>query len=164
LKINIIFINGECVISVEAVRPMISKKFEWICKILFLVSVFLVGVMFLFPEIMPLDMSELMSLELSHWQDYSFTNVYFYIQWFNVIEALTWFSIAFLIVKRFKSQGQSAFEILYAVCFLIFGLTDCFEAWSFHNWLILFKWFNLLAVLYFRSLVLRKWYQNSKVY
>ena len=50
---------------------------------------------------------------------------------FNLFEGLAWVLFAVLVFVRYLRRGQSKLEIVYAVIFLLFGLTDFREAYVF---------------------------------
>jgi hypothetical protein len=53
---------------------------------------------------------------------------------------------------------------LIPAAFVVFGLTDFREAYRLESWLLLFKGINLVALLWLRHTVIRRWYPASKVY
>ena len=59
---------------------------------------------------------------------------------------------------------RSPLEIGYALAFVTFGLTDFREAYALDSWLIWLKLVNLLVLLRFRGLVIRRFYPESKLY
>jgi hypothetical protein len=48
--------------------------------------------------------------------------------------------------------------------FFTFGLTDFREAYALESWLIWLKAANLLVLLWLRSFVISRYYQESKLY
>ena len=87
-------------------------------------------------------------------------HVYHY---FNLFEAGCWFLCSAAVLWRFVRHRHSALEALYALAFFTFGLTDIIEAWRLTSWLIWLKLANLIALIYLRRLVRRRWYPQSKL-
>lgn len=67
-------------------------------------------------------------------------------------------------LARFWRQRRSGLELLYALAFVTFGLSDLYEAWRLESWLLLAKGVNLAALLALRRHILRRFYPQSKVY
>ena len=84
--------------------------------------------------------------------------------WLNLVEGSLWMVFAGLVMRRYLRHRQSPLELLYSLLFVTFGLSDYLEAYRLQSWLILFKGANLAALLYFRSLVIRRFYPHSRVY
>jgi len=84
--------------------------------------------------------------------------------WFNLAEALAWFVIAGLILLRWRRNRRSREEWIYAGLFVAFGLTDVREAFVLQSWLLWVKAVNLLAILWMRRRILRKYYPEAKTY
>ena len=84
--------------------------------------------------------------------------------WFNLVEALVWFVFGGFVLARFLRQRRSAFELIYALAFVTFGLSDLREAWQLESWLLLAKGVNLGLLLALRRHILRRYYPQSKVY
>lgn len=76
--------------------------------------------------------------------------------WFNLLEAVIWFGIAVRIAVRNLRGHRTALEWSYALAFLIFGLTDIVEARQQSSPLILFKLWNLIALVWLRRKVAQR--------
>lgn len=74
---------------------------------------------------------------------------------FNAMEALIWFCVAVFIWVRWAKNRQSAIEHLYAISFVVFGLTDLLEMDHYTASLLLLKGFVLATILLCRHLVLK---------
>ena len=85
-------------------------------------------------------------------------------RWFNVCEAGVWFAFAALVANRWRRHRQSSFELLYALAFTTFGLSDLREASVISSGLILAKAVNLGTLLWLRAYVMRRWYPDSRLY
>lgn len=84
--------------------------------------------------------------------------------WFNLAEGTAWCLLAVLVVRRYARCRNSPLEIVYALAFFTFGLTDFREAYCLQTWLILAKGANLLALLLLRRRLLRRFYPASKTF
>jgi len=84
--------------------------------------------------------------------------------WFNLIEGAAWLLLAALVAVRAWRHERRAMEWCYAAAFFTFGLTDFREAVALHSWLILLKGANLLALLWLRRIVLRRYYPGSRTF
>jgi hypothetical protein len=83
---------------------------------------------------------------------------------FNLFEGACWVVIAGLIFRRYLIFRHSSLEIVYALAFFTFGLTDLREAYALQSWLVWVKPLNLVALIRLRVLVIRRWYPGSKLY
>jgi hypothetical protein len=83
---------------------------------------------------------------------------------FNLFEGSCWIVFAGLVLRRYQANRRSRLEILYALSFFTFGLTDFREAYVLESWLVWVKLVNLLALIWLRSIVLRRWYPASRSY
>jgi hypothetical protein len=83
---------------------------------------------------------------------------------FNLFEGACWVVIGALVFRRFLAFRRSALEIVYALAFLSFGLTDFREAYVLESWLIWAKLANLLVLIGLRSLAIGRWYPGSKLF
>ena len=81
---------------------------------------------------------------------------------FNCIEALCWFYISISIIFRYLRHKKTKMEILYAISFFAFALSDVIETSGITLLLLLFKGVCILAIVGFRNNI-RLMY-NSKVY
>ena len=85
--------------------------------------------------------------------------------WINLIEGAAWMAFTIAVLARFAMHRKSApLELLYALAFFTFGLSDFREAYVVQSWLILFKGANLVALLYLRWRVTREHYPDSKTF
>lgn len=84
--------------------------------------------------------------------------------YFNLVEGTAWIVFAGLVLGRFTRHRKSSLELLYAVAFLSFGVTDFVEANRLTSGLLLLKGANLAVLLWLRAQVIRRFYPESKVY
>lgn len=84
--------------------------------------------------------------------------------WLNLIEGSLWLVFAGLVSRRWLRHRRSPQELLYALSFVTFGLSDYVEAYRLTSWLILFKAANLAVLLYLRSILIRRFYPQSRVF
>jgi hypothetical protein len=83
----------------------------------------------------------------------------------NLVEAVVWFVFAALVAWRaMRHHRLAGLELVYALLFLTFGLTDVREAWALQSWLIWLKLANLIALIGVRRLVMRRHYSLAKLY
>jgi hypothetical protein len=59
---------------------------------------------------------------------------------------------------------RSRLEILYALAFFTFGLTDFREAYVLRSWLVGVKLVNLIALIRLRAVAIKRWYPGSRLY
>ena len=83
---------------------------------------------------------------------------------FNLFEGCVWVVLAFLVAGRYWKYRRSRMEVVYALAFFTFGLTDFREAYALDSWLIWIKLVNLIALFRLRSLIIRQFYPGSKLY
>jgi hypothetical protein len=83
---------------------------------------------------------------------------------FNFIEGTVWIAFGFLVLLRFLKLRRSRLELWYAAAFVLFGLTDFREAYAMQSWLLWMKLAVLIALLWLRKVVIRRYYPESKVY
>ena len=83
---------------------------------------------------------------------------------FNLFEGSVWLILAALVIRRYYWHRSSSLEILYALAFVTFGLTDFREAYTLQSWLIWIKLINLVVLFRLRSLVIKRFYPQSKLY
>ena len=81
---------------------------------------------------------------------------------FNLFEGSCWLVFAGLVLRRYVISRRSRLEILYAVAFFTFGLTDFREAYVLQSWLVWAKLLNLLLLIWLRWLAIRRWYPGSR--
>ncbi|HEY4311188.1 MAG TPA: hypothetical protein VGN12_17190 [Pirellulales bacterium] len=84
--------------------------------------------------------------------------------WFNLFEGTVWLVFAVLVVLRWARYRNGAIELWYALAFAFFGLSDYREAWVLQSWLIWAKIINLVALVWLRATVMRRYYPQSKLY
>jgi hypothetical protein len=83
---------------------------------------------------------------------------------FNLFEGTVWVALSGLVLRRFLKYRHSNIEVVYALAFFTFGLTDFREAYALQSWLIWLKAANLLALLRLRAVVIKRYYPKSKLY
>lgn len=83
---------------------------------------------------------------------------------FNLFEGGAWVVLSGLVLRRYLKRRRSAVEVLYALAFFTFGLTDFREAYALDSWLIWLKGANLLVLLGLRSFVIGRYYPESTLY
>ena len=83
---------------------------------------------------------------------------------FNLFEGCAWWVFAGLVIRRAMAGPRSVLEAGYAMAFLTFGLTDFREAYVLESWLLWLKLVNLVVLLKFRAMVIRRYYPESKLY
>jgi hypothetical protein len=83
---------------------------------------------------------------------------------FNLVESSVWWVFAALVLLRFMRFRKSPRELLYALAFVLFGLTDLRESYCLSSWLIWAKLVNLGLLLWLRATVMRRFYPHSRVY
>jgi hypothetical protein len=83
---------------------------------------------------------------------------------FNLIEGAIWIAFGVLVLHRFLKHRRSRIELSYAGTFVLFGLTDFREAYAMQSWLLWVKLAVLIALLWLRKVVMRRYYPESKVY
>jgi hypothetical protein len=83
---------------------------------------------------------------------------------FNLFEGTAWVILGVLVCRRYLKFGQSRVELVYALAFFAFGLTDFREAYALDSWLIWLKAANLVVLLWLRSVVISRYYRGSKLY
>jgi hypothetical protein len=83
---------------------------------------------------------------------------------FNLFEGTVWVVLSGLVLRRSLKDRHSTVEVVYALAFFTFGLTDFREAYALQSWLIWLKAVDLLVLLWLRALVIRRYYPESKLY
>lgn len=82
----------------------------------------------------------------------------------NVVEGLCWFWCASLVLRRWRRLPKSKIlEPSYAGLFVLFGLSDFFEAWRVPSWLVLSKLVILIALLTVRRHVQQTLHPGAKL-
>jgi len=85
----------------------------------------------------------------------------------NLIEGAFWVGFSVLVLIRRSKQPcgkRTALEIVYAVTFFAFGLTDFREAVALQSWLIWIKLAILILLIMVRRRVIKSLYPESKLY
>ena len=82
---------------------------------------------------------------------------------FNLVEAIAWFTIGGYVFIRFMRNRKSFYEIVYAVLFILFGITDIRELRNLPVWLLALKAIILSGLLIVRFYLKRNHYENLKV-
>ncbi len=80
---------------------------------------------------------------------------------FNIFEGIVWVVFALVVFWRYLRRGQSFWEIVYAIAFLLFGLTDFREASTISAPLVLVKGIILILLLRLRHFVIKNCYTNA---
>src|SRR5262245_20525283 len=114
----------------------------------------------------PADYVSVYDLLLTHtWWEYRPSGLQgrFY-DYLNLAEGTVWLTFAVLVAVRFFRRHHSWLELAYAAAFVTFGASDFREAYRLESWLLLLKGVNLVALLWLRHVVIRRWYPTSKVY
>jgi len=83
---------------------------------------------------------------------------------FNLFEGCVWLVLSALVLGRYLRYRRSVLELVYALTFFTFGLTDFREAYTLQSWLIWVKVINLAALWWLRSTILRRFYPSSRLY
>lgn len=84
--------------------------------------------------------------------------------WFNILEGIAWLVFAALVFQRYLRHRKSSIELAYSAAFLAFAATDFREAWEQSSWLIWLKLLNLIALLWLRRIVMRRYYPSATLY
>ena len=86
-----------------------------------------------------------------------------YAAW-NGVEGCCWLWCAWLVWRRWRMLKQSRLlEPIYAGLFVLFGLSDFYEAWRVPSWLLLAKLGILIALLLVRRHVRRHLHPGAKL-
>jgi hypothetical protein len=83
---------------------------------------------------------------------------------FNLFEAGCWFVFAGLVIRRWGRCRRSNWEVLYALSFAAFGLTDVAEAYQQTAGLLGIKGLVLAALVVLRAYIRRCCYPGSRIY
>lgn len=83
---------------------------------------------------------------------------------FNLVEGCAWLVIAALVLWRYRRFRRSPLELVYAIAFVTFGLSDFWEAYELTSALITFKGANLIVLLLLRRAILRRYYPQSRTF
>jgi hypothetical protein len=83
---------------------------------------------------------------------------------FNLFEGVVWVTLSIMVLTRSIKHRHSVIELAYALAFFTFGLTDFREAYALESWLIWIKGLNLLVLIRLRSIVIKRYYPQSKLF
>ena len=84
---------------------------------------------------------------------------------FNLFEGLCWVVYGLLVIRRHLVNQKSVWlELSYAAAFFLFGISDFVQAYRLTSWLLVWKLFNLIALLVLRKLTIKRHYPLSKVF
>lgn len=83
--------------------------------------------------------------------------------WFNLAEGVAWIVCAGFVSRRYLRQRKSRIELVYAVAFLTFALTDFREAWVQQSWLLWLKLINLVILFRLRRTVMNRLHPNARL-
>jgi len=83
--------------------------------------------------------------------------------WFNLIEGIAWFTIGGYVFIRFVRNRKSPYEIIYAILFFLFGMTDFREMRNLPVWLLALKAIILVSLLSARFNLKKNHYGNLKI-
>jgi hypothetical protein len=86
---------------------------------------------------------------------------HFYVD-FNAFEAFAWFCFSAFVGGRFIARRKTWYEILYALSFFAFGVSDVMEIFQTTVGLLLVKGIILISILACRKVVLQ-FYPLAKV-
>jgi hypothetical protein len=81
---------------------------------------------------------------------------------FNGVESLAWFAFCLFVLIRFLRHRKTAFEILYAISFFVFGVSDVMEMHQTTLGLLTMKGIILVSIIACRKVVLGH-YPKAKV-
>jgi len=81
----------------------------------------------------------------------------------NLVEGTLWCVLAVVVIWRFFRHRNSGLEVVYALAFVTFGVSDFREAVSLPTWLILAKGINLLVLFALRAHIIRTYYPTSRL-
>ncbi len=84
--------------------------------------------------------------------------------WINLVEGCFWVGFTVAVLIRFAKHRRTSLELLYALAFLTFGLSDFREAYVVQSWLILAKGVNLAIIIYLRWYLIKHHYPQSKTF
>jgi hypothetical protein len=88
--------------------------------------------------------------------------VYSWYVGFNAFEASAWFAFCLFVASRFALHRKTWYEILYALSFLVFGVSDLMEIYQTTVGLLIVKGIILASILACRKVVL-VYYPLAKV-
>ena len=83
---------------------------------------------------------------------------------FSLFEGTCWVVLGALVLRRYLACHRSNLEIVYALAFVSFGLTDFREAYVLQSWLVWVKLVNLAGLVRLRAMAIKRWYPGSKLY
>jgi hypothetical protein len=82
----------------------------------------------------------------------------------NLAEGGAWLAVAALVFVRYLRHRRSRLEVVYALAFVLFGLSDFREAYRLESWLIWGKGMNLLALFGLRRFIVQNYYPAAKLF
>ncbi len=85
-------------------------------------------------------------------------------RWFNLFEGSVWLVFAGLAIDRWRRHRKSSLEPVYALAFLLFGLTDYREADVQSAGLVLAKAILLIALFGLRRHIIIHHYRGSRIF
>jgi hypothetical protein len=80
--------------------------------------------------------------------------VYYCYVGFNAFEAIAWFAFSLFVGIRFALHRQTWYEILYALSFLVFGVSDVMEMYQTTFGLLIAKGIILMSIIAGRKVAL----------
>ncbi|MCA9027921.1 MAG: hypothetical protein KDA86_22115 [Planctomycetaceae bacterium] len=85
-------------------------------------------------------------------------------RWFNLFEGTVWFVFAGLVIHRWRRHRKSSLEPVYALTFLLFGLTDFREASAQSAGLVIMKAIILSGLFGLRQRVMHAYGDRRNIY
>ncbi|MEO1235445.1 MAG: hypothetical protein AAFX76_01515 [Planctomycetota bacterium] len=83
--------------------------------------------------------------------------------WLNLAEAVAWFVVAAVVARRLvRRHRRPGWEAVYVGLFVLFGLSDVFEAYRVPVWLVAAKGLNFAAIVAVRRFIVRRVYAGSR--
>lgn len=84
--------------------------------------------------------------------------------YFNLIEVAAWFTFAAQVLIRWTRFRRSPLELLYALAFLLFGISDLVESQRLTSWLLWWKVANLAVLFWLRKIMLTRYYPGQRLF
>ncbi|MEM9417680.1 MAG: hypothetical protein AAGA25_01325 [Planctomycetota bacterium] len=83
--------------------------------------------------------------------------------WLNICEAIVWFIIAGIVARRlFQEHRAPLWEVYYLGLFVVFGVSDLWEAQVIPVWLIVAKGIIFLNIVGVRRVLIRRFYPEAR--
>lgn len=83
--------------------------------------------------------------------------------WINVAEAVAWFVIAAVVVRRMRRQHKAVrWEAVYALLFIVFGVSDLWESRVVPVWLVAAKGLIFAGIVAVRHVLVKRYYVGAK--